>query len=384
MNEFEKILSKILRKKSLKLPYKSDDRGYFEDLKERLNDYVGQIEKTSDTGPIGKKLVRKLGTIRKTNADLIEALRQYYSGNLGKSYQLIEKLLNRDNFPYILGELVENMSVYDGAYTEAKSLFRVRLDLSGNDDATSMFHIPFDKRQLVKTQRYSIAGVPCLYLGTSLFGCWQELGKPDLNRMHLSHFKMAPRYQNTKIVDFAFTLESLKSEQANFLTSKEPKIEKSIAYFMAWPIVMACSYTVKYPNSSFQEEYIIPNMVLQWISNNKEGISGIKYVSTKASLPENIDLCVNYVFPPKSGQETQTGHCINLSESFLFSEPISWQLLDTSAEAKTHMEPQKPRFSQVDSIERYLMENYSSTKFFQSEEKLRSLAKLKSIAEFIK
>lgn len=44
-----------------------------------------------------------------------------------------------------------------------------------------MFHIPYDKRSLVGNQRYSVTGLPCLYLGGSSYICWEEIGRKDLN-----------------------------------------------------------------------------------------------------------------------------------------------------------------------------------------------------------
>ena len=44
-----------------------------------------------------------------------------------------------------------------------------------------MFHIPYDKRNLVGNQRFSLSGLPCLYLGGSSYICWEELGRKDLS-----------------------------------------------------------------------------------------------------------------------------------------------------------------------------------------------------------
>ena len=51
-----------------------------------------------------------------------------------------------------------------------------------------MFHIPFNKRGKVETQRYSAPGYPCLYLGSSVNACWEELGQPRFDDMMVSRF----------------------------------------------------------------------------------------------------------------------------------------------------------------------------------------------------
>ena len=42
-----------------------------------------------------------------------------------------------------------------------------------------LFHVPFEEREKLASQRYSIPGVPCLYLGSSAYVCWEELGRPE-------------------------------------------------------------------------------------------------------------------------------------------------------------------------------------------------------------
>ena len=51
-----------------------------------------------------------------------------------------------------------------------------------------MFHIPFNKRYLVGNQRFSISGLPCLYLGGSPYVCWEELGRPDFQKCNHSGY----------------------------------------------------------------------------------------------------------------------------------------------------------------------------------------------------
>lgn len=53
-----------------------------------------------------------------------------------------------------------------------------------------MLHIPFNKRELIKTQRFSISGVPCLYLGTTSYVCWLEMNKPRDSEFNVSSYKI--------------------------------------------------------------------------------------------------------------------------------------------------------------------------------------------------
>ena len=46
----------------------------------------------------------------------------------------------------------------------------------------------------------------------------------------------------------------------------------------------------------FQEEYIVPQLLLSYVRENQE-IDGIRYLSTHYRQGEQIDKYINYVFP---------------------------------------------------------------------------------------
>ena len=62
---------------------------------------------------------------------------------------------------------------------------------------TEMMHIPYHKRHLISNQRFSLSGYPCLYLGTSIYGCWEELERPDIDRFNITCMR------NERLMHFA-------------------------------------------------------------------------------------------------------------------------------------------------------------------------------------
>lgn len=67
------------------------------------------------------------------------------------------------------------------------SFFRARISkepLTYKD----MWHIPFKQRSKVSTERFSMPGIPCLYLATSSYGCWLEMNKPPYDEFWVSSF----------------------------------------------------------------------------------------------------------------------------------------------------------------------------------------------------
>lgn len=76
-----------------------------------------------------------------------------------------------------------------------------------------MFHIPYEKRNLVGNQRFSLSGLPCLYLGGSSYICWEEShdsGNPvdfkDLGTLFMdiiyfvSDFKLSIKKKGNEII----------------------------------------------------------------------------------------------------------------------------------------------------------------------------------------
>lgn len=377
MDEFQKILSSLLRGKSFKQPFIATDKDTYRDvLKEKLDIYVEKIDKLKTTGPLTSWLHSNSSNIKDTNTRLIKVLDEYLSGSAGKAYQEIEQLFKLKYIEKSLVALKEPMNKYQGQYPEIKSLFRVRENINSTPSRKDIFHIPFNKRNLVKNQRYSIAGVPCLYLGSSLYVCWQEMDQPDLNSLFLSHFKIDENAGDVNILNFAFSLETLKHKSLELFFSETVSLEKQKAYLAIWPILMACSFNIQHLGASFNVEYVIPNLLLQWIGKEKRPVSGIMYLSTKTQQLRNSDIGINFVFPPKTELDLNSEFCEGLSDTFIFSKPISWQLLDSFEYEENDIGRANTRMSLTDNIENQIIEKYKGTKFYLMELKLRGIAKL--------
>jgi hypothetical protein len=96
-----------------------------------------------------------------------------------------------------------------------------------------------------------------------------------------------------------------------------------------WPLYFACSVPVRDPNDSFKVEYIIPQLLLQYVRQH-DSIHGIKYFSAHVDH-QNPDLdgtFNNYVFPVRS--TSLDGYCEQLSNLFELTEPVSVPLIKAS------------------------------------------------------
>jgi hypothetical protein len=290
--------------------------------------------------------------------DIVKVIKLHISGQVEQAYNEFSKILNNNR------EHLENLtlSINDEVF------YRVRYSEKEITEKKDIFHIPFNLRHLVDTMRYSIAGVPCLYFGNTIYDCWLEMGKPDLNKLYISKF------QNTEVVnilDFAITFHTLYKRPT--IEDQNPKPyseEKMKSFLMLYPLVLACSFKKQNENAKFNIEYIIPNMLLQWISNEKGHIDGIRYFSTKMKHERYDSIGINTVFPPKKDKDSMEGFCPKLKRIFKFTAPISWSMMNTL--------PLKEIYSQynnnigetekiLQSVDEVIDSHYKMTKFYQIE-----------------
>jgi hypothetical protein len=362
MDELDTIVKILKEKNTFQYPLISTKDGYLKTLSSRLDEYVKRI-KLIEEKYFKHSIVQLSESIEKTGQDIIEVIKLYLSGKGESAYKDFSKILN-DNRTNI-----ENLTLH---FEEDQELFyRVRYSEKEITAKSDIFHIPFSLRHLVGTMRYSIAGVPCLYFGNTIYDCWLEMDKPDLNKLYISKFKNT---REINILDFAITFHTLNKmptmeDQRSEHYSKE-KIESFLALY---PLILACSFKKQYENAKFDIEYIIPNMLLQWISNQKEHIDGIRYFSTKMKHDRYNSIGINTVFPPKDNKDSMDGFCPVLKHTFKFTAPISWSMINTLPLKDTN---DSYRMTIVDSekilqsVDEVIDSHYKITKFYQVEKNI--------------
>jgi hypothetical protein len=145
----------------------------------------------------------------------------------------------------------------------SKSFYRMRkMENRKNVPYMEMFHIPFDKRGIISTQRYSFPGYPCLYLGESIYACWEELGRPLMGESMVSRFECECELRLVDIRTPSYTDWNDNPEK----------------YLLFFPIIIACSFKVSNENDSFKPEYIIPQLIMEIIIKYNRNVQEDKYV----------------------------------------------------------------------------------------------------------
>jgi hypothetical protein len=234
---------------------------------------------------------------------------------------------------YYLGDIMHatqtfNTAMADGfddwkkilAIPSGKNFYRSRLVLNGEQFARKdLFHVPFQFRSLVSTNRYSVPGFPALYLGDSTYVCWEEFRRHRLRDLSFSRFS---NDRNLKVVD----INLFKEFHNELMVEKDyaGKLSHILRYICTFPLILACTCQVRDRGGAFNPEYILPQLLLQYVSQQKD-IDGIKFPSSWVDYNKlNRIEAYNYVFPVKTNE--RSGYCRHLLDAFSLTQPTSLEI----------------------------------------------------------
>ena len=188
-------------------------------------------------------------------------------------------------------------------------------------EKNDMYHIPFDKNYLVGNERFSITGFPTLYLSSSIYGCWEETGRGNLEYANVALFK------NTQ-----------KIRLISLITPSSRTMVQNNNVLFAFPLLLASSLEVIHPKEKFIPEYIVPQLLMECLieyrnQNVTTDILGIEYKSVhknKRDLmfdeSDKTDIFINYAIPPFD-YKSEGGICPKLMEIFEYWNSVSWAKL---------------------------------------------------------
>lgn len=300
-------------------PFKSDEKdGFRTTVSKQLKDYVRLIKKLNvDEQPNYWR--ETLSRVNQLCDGINRAIKFEYMGVRHSAYAAIKNQLDG----YVSKQAQITRLAYDDniltipagmvAYRMRKVAMEEQLKLKRKD----MFHIPLDKKGLVQTQRYSVPGYPCLYLSHSLYGCWEEMGRPDFGTVMVSKF----------VSKKAFRVLDLR------IPSKEAWQENMTKCILFFPLIIVSMVQVKNNKDFYKPEYLIPQLLTEWIiSHNRDNqsdqeIIGILYSSAQKNTDfdyphESYD---NYAIPVLKPFKSKK-YCDRLSEMFELTAPTYYDL----------------------------------------------------------
>lgn len=218
--------------------------------------------------------------------------------------------------------------------------YRVRDDVIVELKRKELFHRPFEDRHLVSEERYSVPGLPCLYLGGSLLTCWKEKNRPQFEKLTAAAFWIPTNElkllfvadRPARLILFVNhdgTVQEYELDHARDCGHAPDAIKSMFVRFLqTWPLAALCSMEVQFTNAKWNPEYIIPQLLLQWVANYPE-FDGICYFSVRVEevTDDFVPTCC-VVLPAR--EICCKGVCDRLRRLLRMTEPKRWAELSAN------------------------------------------------------
>lgn len=244
--------------------------------------------------------------IRKTIDEINTIVEYEYKGLHWIAFERFRSLVNDEDSP------LHQSLVIDGKGTVPTTFYRMRRMADRRDISyKDLFHLPLSKRNYVPNGRFSLPGYPCLYLGASIYACWEEMARPPMSESMVSKLECQ---KPLRLLDLR-------------MPTKED-FKKRLSYLWAMPIIIASSVVVHEPAGTFKPEYIIPHLIMEFIvsyneiGEDDEPIHGVLYTSVFKSedFDYPLDKLVNVALPVMKPLESKV-FCKELCRLFKMTRP---------------------------------------------------------------
>lgn len=336
----------ILKDEKLYLPIRWDGNDFPTTLHSLFNHYMKKLEFLANEEDRYTPYVHvDRHEIKRVCGLIIKAVEHYLNGFPSKSYETFNRamrVLMITPLTVYQKSVMEHFEKPSNRYDDDElKLYRVTCVPDNKPyDRKRVFHTPYNMRSKVSTSRYSIAGYPSLYLGTSLELCCEEIHlNPYKDFALAAAFKLERtlEYTNTniRVIELGVKPQDfIGLEPTNEIARrtiphdllKETKVKS--AYLLWYPLIAACSFIRTNKNDPFAAEYIIPQLLMQWVRSEMSSshqdeydqLIGIRYFSC-ASI-KSSDMGFNYVFPTSGQQKSaELPYCSVLTKSFKLTNP---------------------------------------------------------------
>lgn len=277
---------------------------------------IGECENIARGIKEGKDVSKKISD------GILECLKEYFNGRVSDAYIKLKEMLDDNGVKRYLERIISIDVDKNSNYAPFSDLYRVTVtDEDLSEKPLRLFHVPYNLREKIGTNRYSIPGFPCLYIGGSAELCWEELNSPDDNKLWLTKYNLIPK--TIRFLNFGYR-PAIWAACIN-AGDHVDRTGLIIGHAVCWPLIAACSIIRKDPKSKFAPEYVIPQMLLQWIVDYQDGngkIDGIRYFSTKIlDYSPEAKPNVNYVFPAIKSDGDKM-YSTKLAGKFKITKPI--------------------------------------------------------------
>lgn len=339
----------IMGDENLALPKRWNGIDFYTELYDLFKLYKDRIRYGNIFYGIYNKIRIDFNDINKVCNNILSAVENYFNGFPSvayKKFNIAMSVLMKTPLKVYQKSVFEQFEVRRYRECDSLNLFRsVKVDENIHYDRKRVFHTPYSLRSKVSTSRYSIAGFPSLYLGTSLELCCEEINyDPHKSFALASMFRLERDVElsetNIRVIELGIKPQDFTENRNREEVRGNRRVSDHLltdgyvqsSYLLWYPLIAACSFIRTNKKDPFAAEYIIPQLLMQWVRNetgkaNEEGeryysqLIGIRYFSCASEISSEKGF--NYVFPT-SGQKNKKDlrYCAVLSKSFLLTEPV--------------------------------------------------------------
>lgn len=306
------------------------------DKKTQLEESISQIIKVADN----------ISNI------ILDIFNYYENADYKRTQELMDELMLQIENDIFIGSIDDRVCINcngDNCYTRFRMtpgyrFFRVRaVDYESSSiqkNADELFHIPLSKRAYSNNERFSLVGFPSLYLSTMLPLAWQECGYPQKYYYSEYQYKYSIDQSSGKRLlenEFKFLLLYSPSEIAIWGMSIKYNnfalwLEVIKRYLKTYPLILACSFVNQSGKVPYKQEYIIPQMLMQWVQRNSSKVQGIEYFTCADISMRTSEWCAYNIVIPAIPPYDDKKYSIPLKEKFCWTVPqyYSVPILDKS------------------------------------------------------
>ena len=275
------------------------DENYAKALERQLSLYSRWVRKYLFKRGDKKECLNVIDNMEAMCNCIMKAVDMYYRGLPANAYGCL-----RDS----LDKLLKEGEYFSFSELKDKSFYRMRVEndnwVKKTVDRNGMFHIPLNMRGIVKTQRYSVPGFPCLYLGKHVEGCWEELGRPTLSNCLISKFTQK-KGTSLKVLDMR--IPNIDKWFAYREKGKFKPLSEIKSMVVLFPLIIACTFKTRNQSDTFKSEYIVPQLLLQYVKEYGYGqnkkkkkddreIYGVMYSSVQIPKETQADAQQNEIY----------------------------------------------------------------------------------------
>lgn len=340
------------------------DADYLPSVKNKLLELTSELERCGASDNI-------IHEIKDYCKQVVSSIVQYYHGFLVDAQLSVDRMIRYFGYYAPAVTRVNDSFSFPGRSSDNSEVqfFRARLsdsvvEFSGED----MLHIPFNKRHIVKSERFSIPGLPCLYLGNSSYTCWVELGCPADHQFNVAPILLDNTQRVLNLtVSMSYLYEFNESECPFPDADSEIYLINLLKLFV---LTLCTSYKVEEDNRSFKSEYILSQMIML-ACNSEKHLDGIIYYSKQ--IPNESFACnvgVNLVlFARFNGGEHLSDICQHLEVGTSFNFAMFKQLLPSQLTKTYNLRVlSSPYINNIGTKDHYYP--YTETQFFKFDQYL--------------